>query len=714
MEQAENPEKSRQKQNRSGAMKKRKSGMVEKTLPERHNFLNMLAINPNYFGNIPGSDIKPVAKLVKEQTYEQLTCVGYNPDTGKMDATFIVKQSTGYSGSLCHAGSIEYVRFYIDFHDGAGFRDQGMAGINVHDIPARNDCAGKPIFPIAYVAELPRKTFKHSVCSTPAMPRLRAILSWNVKPPEDKPDWNPVWGDMMECDIQLKPSFKLEKIATVDFSKFLELASVMPDMPVKQLEEISGIEIAELVPQPEPPPFAVITENYGRLKVPATRFAFKPAINMIHNPGTKMTELNLKILQDLKIDISGLIKEISVIVPPDNTKANVDYEELACVGLDYNTESLVATIVIKRKAGYSGNLCSAGSKEYVAFWVDWGDECKWQYVNTVQLDAHDLDMPGTHLCYTVTLPLDATFHRKACQSPNVIRVRGVLSWNIPPSTTDPAKLEYYGNRVDTHVQVRPGIGLEPGEIIPLFVVIGGIDVDHVDDATGRTKPGSIFAFNAQPVPANAPFGGTIVINGPSFPGNRYRIKVTNLSTGTSSYLGNALSTVGWSPGPPYAPWTTQVPDINGYYKYLPATQNILNVLARFKPGTENRFLVEIEIEGLFGSFGKVIQMDNTPPKVAMKIDDEDDCTHYKRGDTITGHYYVQDTNIWTWDFGSTYGGSTSGTSNTPPLPGTPFSIPTTAGSYPCGRFSLRAIDKTIIDSQRVGYEVWTSYNVCLK
>jgi hypothetical protein len=298
--------------------------------------------------------------------------------------------------------------------------------------------------------------------------------------------------------------------------------------------------------------------------------------------------------------------------------------------------------------------------------------------------------------------------------PNVIRVRGVLSWNTPPSTTDPGKLEYYGNRVDTHVQIKPGIELEPGEAIPLYVVIGGIDVDHVDDATGRTKPGSIFAFNALPVPANAPFGGTIVINGPSFPGHRYRIKVTNLSTGTSSYLGNALSTVGWSPVPPYAPWTTQTPDIDGYYNYLPASQNILNVLARFRPGTEDKLLVEIEVEGLFGSFGKVIQMDHTPPKIELKVDDNGDCTHYKKGDTITGHYYVYDLNIWTWNFGSTYGGGTGGTANTPAMPGAAFSIPTHAGSHPCGSFSLRARDRTIVDSQRVGYEVRTSYNVCLK
>jgi hypothetical protein len=695
-------------------MKETKTGKELAIQPERANFLSMLAMSPNYFGNNPGSNIKPTFELVKQNPYEELTCVGYNPDTGKMDATFIIKRSNGYSGSLCHNGSIEYVRFYIDFNDGAGFIDQGVTGVNVHNIPARNDCAGKPIFPIAYAASLPKKTFKFSLCSTPAMPRLRAILSWNLEPPANMPDWNPVWGDVRECDIQLKPSFKFDILNTVDFSKYLTLASTMPDISVRQLEEISGINLAELLPQPEQPPYQELAENYRKLNVPPTRFAYKAALNMINHPGTDLTGMNQKIFSDLKIDISALIKDLSIFIPVDKTKANVDYEELECVALDYNTESLVATIKVKKKAGYSGNLCSAGSKEYVAFWVDWGDPCEWQYINTAQLNAYDLDMPGDHLCYTVTLPLDATYHRKLCQNPNVIRVRGVLSWNTPPSTTDPDKLEYYGNRVDTHVQIKPGIELEPGDAMPLFVVIGGIDVDHVDDATGRTKPGSIFAYNAHPVPANAPFGGTIVINGPSFPGHRYRIKVTNLSTGISSYLGNALSTVGWSPVPPYAPWTTQSPDIDGYYNYLPSYQNVLNVLARFNPGTEDKLLVEIEVESTFGTFGKVIQMDHTPPKIELKVNDNGDCTHYKKGDTITGNYYVYDLNIWTWSFGSTYGGGASGTANTPAMPGVAFSIPTNAGSYPCGSFSLWARDKTIVNSRKVGYEAKTSYNVCLK
>jgi hypothetical protein len=236
----------------------------------------------------------------------------------------------------------------------------------------------------------------------------------------------------------------------------------------------------------------------------------------------------------------------------------------------------------------------------------------------------------------------------------------------------------------------------------------------VNDLSGLTKPGSIFAFNALPVPTGAPFGGEIVINGPSFTGFKYRFKVTNLTDSSSYYLTGNLSTVGWSPVPPYSPWFTQTPDASHYYDFLPDNKNILNVLARFTPGTEDKLLVEMEVMGVPGVFAKTIQMDNTAPHIELTVDDGGDCTKYKKGDTITGHYYVNDLHISSWSFGSTWGGGASGTSNTPGLPGVAFSIVTPANAYPCGGVSLWAIDKTIVDSQYVGHYVPTSYNICLK
>ncbi len=683
-----------------------------KVEPERTHFLQMLARNPNYFGNIPESKLKPNFILVSNTNFEQLTCVGYNPDTANMEATFAIKNTFGYSGNLCSAGSFEHIRFYIDFHDGNGFIDQGSVAVNVHDIPEETDCNGNTIFPIIYVATLQKTTSKIFYCDNPVLPTLRAILSWSNDPPANAPNWQPVWGNVVDSDVQLKPSVKIP-IYDANLSKYLELAASSQNLTAKQIAKITGTDLAQLNPQPLPPLLKELIKHSEKLKVPASRFAYKTVYNIIKYPSSEITMMDKAVLGEAKIDISQLIEQLGKIAPADASMANVDFEELECVGLDYNTESLVATIKIKKNNGYSGNLCSAGSKEYISFWVNWNNPCGWQYINTMQLNVHDIQMTGDGLYYSVSLPLDASFHRMLCSNPNVVSVRGVLSWDVPPSTTDPNELKYYGNRVDAHIQVKPGIAVDPNNPIAIYTVIGGIDVDHVDDATGLTKPGSVFSFNALSVPTGAPFGGEIVINGPSFLGLKYRFKITNLNDGTSYYLTSPLATVGWSPVPPYSPWFTQFPDANYYYNFLPSNQNLLNVLARFTPGTDDLLQVEMEVQGV-GTFSKIIQMDNTSPVLQLQVDDGGDCTHYSKGDTITGHYYVYDANIYYWSFGTTWGSAASGTTNTPALPGTGFSVTTPADAYPCGGVSLYAIDKAIVDSQSVGHQVWASYNICLK
>ncbi len=70
-------------------------------------------------------------------------------------------------------------------------------------------------------------------------------------------------------------------------------------------------------------------------------------------------------------------------------------------------------------------------------------------------------------------------------------------------------------------------------------------------------------------------------------------------------------------------------------------------------------------------------------------------------------------NIRNWSFGTTWGGATNGTFNTPVLPGTAFSIPTAATAYPCGSVWLKARDKTIVNSQSMRGYVRGSYNICL-
>src|SRR6516225_7594991 len=119
---------------------------------ERISFKSLLATNVNYFGNLAGVGSTPVIKIISDTTYEQLTCIGFNPDNDFLEATIAIKRPTGYSGDLCSKGSTEYVRFFVDY--GSGWEDAGLAAVNVHDLPTNKDCEGKPDKPLTYSVNL--------------------------------------------------------------------------------------------------------------------------------------------------------------------------------------------------------------------------------------------------------------------------------------------------------------------------------------------------------------------------------------------------------------------------------------------------------------------------------------------------------------------------------------------------------------------------------
>jgi hypothetical protein len=95
-----------------------------RAIRERTQTLALVAKNPNYFGNLLDSPVAAVTKIIANTFYEDLTCVGYNSRLQALEATIDIRRATGYLGGLCTAGSIEYVRFYIDY--GSGWEDLGL------------------------------------------------------------------------------------------------------------------------------------------------------------------------------------------------------------------------------------------------------------------------------------------------------------------------------------------------------------------------------------------------------------------------------------------------------------------------------------------------------------------------------------------------------------------------------------------------------------
>ena len=61
--------------------------------------MRLLAANPNYFGNLEKSEFKVVKKIVGDRTFEEISCLGYNPALDLLEATIEIKLPFGYGGS---------------------------------------------------------------------------------------------------------------------------------------------------------------------------------------------------------------------------------------------------------------------------------------------------------------------------------------------------------------------------------------------------------------------------------------------------------------------------------------------------------------------------------------------------------------------------------------------------------------------------------------
>jgi hypothetical protein len=166
--------------------------------PERASFKILLAQNPNYFGNLPDSPFKPVKTILGNTTYEEISCIGYNPTKDLLEATIKIKLPSGYDTDLCHAGTCEYVRFYQDC--GSGWEDAGVAEFSMNDISNIQDCSGTSDKPRTFVVSQQIEPMRNS-CDLPRLLKVRAVLSWNHIPPASTPNWAPVWGNVVDRHI---------------------------------------------------------------------------------------------------------------------------------------------------------------------------------------------------------------------------------------------------------------------------------------------------------------------------------------------------------------------------------------------------------------------------------------------------------------------------------------------------------------------------------
>ncbi len=482
---------------------------VAKIEVERASFRTLLLSNPNYFGTLKGSKLKAVKALSVNTSYEQLMCVGFHPQLSQLEAVVHIKKNSGYSDSLCGGGSPEYVRFYTSTDGGTTWQDEGLVSFHAFNVPGHR--------PLEYAVSLginPKRTF----CFNEMLLKVRAILSWNVSPTPNDPGYTPVWGNVVDVDVQVEPRRRWhwpDLIAEIDVK-----------LP-KQFESLTVLSQPIELDLHAELPLAKLHETYAKAKVPGHRYLYEHLSNpnFAVTPSGTTFPLESGLVESfaaLKIDWASLIAALA------QTDGNTDYEELNCVGYDPNNDALIGVIKVKKSAGYSGALCTAGSREYVAFWVDWGDGAGWTYAGTSSVRVHDIALlPAGGLHYAVFEVLGSAKRRKACfQGAATAKVRAILSWQTPPSASNPDWVPHWGNREETTIQLNPG-GVS-ADYRPMLESISGVPVCGIDQTTGMTA-----AIYSQP------FGGGLTITGmiPTAPDIstpdpnklRYRVRVRKLN-----------------------------------------------------------------------------------------------------------------------------------------------------------------------------------------
>ena len=483
---------------------------------ERKHFKNLMLANPNYFGTFPNFSGKVIKAFSGNTTYEQLTCLGLNPGGlfggGLLEAVIDIKQHSGYGTDACGAGTIEYVRFFVQ--DSSGWHDLGLGSVQVYDL------AGP--LPLSYAVSVNFHEAR-KFCKTENVVHVRAILSWQLQPTAGDPNFIPVWGNVVDADVQVAPLFLFE----VPLKDLLAEKAVHIDPGV--LKELDAAQ-----PLPANPPkvlsYTELKSLYAGTKVPGHRFGFSEAsklasatINRALGPIPELSVAKKSTKEMTSADLSASTslfagEELGAILAGiAETSGDTFFEQLTCAGYNPQTRELEGVIQVKQSAGYSGGLCTAGSTEYVTFFAFFGGV--WNALGTAQVRVHDLNAATQAHPISYAVFRISNLTSMLCEQLEGVPLRAILSWQTP--ATGPNFVPVWGNVVNTHVQ--PQFAPNPNEQVRLMR-IGRITVSGIGNATGLANPTGVAGDCAGD---DSPFGGSPTVEGDFIP----KIDVFDHTTG---------------------------------------------------------------------------------------------------------------------------------------------------------------------------------------
>jgi hypothetical protein len=587
----------------------------------RSNFENLIATNPNYFGNAPESNRPTVTPLSYDTQYEQLVSIGFDAHLSVLEATIEIKLDYGFHGPLCSNGSFEYVRFYVRYGPGLNeWNNVGAVGVNTHDILDVLDCSNTSVFPLFYVLTLPFQPSAQQNCTLPQLPEIRAILSWNQLPPPSTPFFAPIYGNALDQHIQ-SPTL-----------------------------------------QPPPPSVAstsrMSSEDHVRKELPD----FKEQLHYPQNQQHVLSE-------------DSSTPTLNKLPRPGQPK-NIIFEELIGLGLDYSLDRIVATIRTKRPDGYGTGICQNGTLEYIAFWADWYNTCNWTYLGELTVNVHNIpNIPPDGIAFSATFPVDLRNVSHLCNTTQISRVRAALSWNIPPP--EPPRTAARGNWLQVHVQIPPYVYFS-NLTAPTIFTIGGVPIQQIDtQLTGLTTKDATWAFYNNPANPGAlwpvdpdglgrpcPFGGAILITGPAIgtPGqppsgtcdvapSQYQYRIVYRPFGSTVQPNPLLYPITVTQAYGSVHQLHNPLNSQGYFYYLSLLCNEGNMLGWWQPPTMGLYQIRLEIATQTSSGGYItegytdwynITVNFPDPTGTFIPTNEPVCGTFPEGTNLTGTMTAQD------------------------------------------------------------------------
>ncbi|MEW8508671.1 MAG: hypothetical protein AB2598_18420 [Candidatus Thiodiazotropha sp.] len=148
----------------------------------------------------PGEVVRFASRYSAVTHWEELLCAVFNPNSSSLMAVVSIRQADGYSGILRKHGSIEYVRFFVDWGDGMGMRPVGLSHFKVCDSIDEGVKRTQPSYHLvscSFDADRYRYLMKQGV-----QPKVRAVLSWNRVPDMDE-GFVPMFGNQVDSQIKI-------------------------------------------------------------------------------------------------------------------------------------------------------------------------------------------------------------------------------------------------------------------------------------------------------------------------------------------------------------------------------------------------------------------------------------------------------------------------------------------------------------------------------